>query len=382
MNGPSDHPIAQVTVTTPVRIADVGGWTDTWFARTGAVCHLGVGPGVTVQAVLHDAPITTHPVRLIAPDLSEDYPCGPSTSGDWADPEPGRHPLLEHAVAAVCRRFAPPGPITLTITSAVPPGASLGTSASVVVAVITALEQLVDPEAATTSGAGLSHANRRRLAVSAHQVETEAAARESGVQDQWAAAFGAAQFLEITDYPQARQTTIALPDALRSSLDDQVVTVVLGGHDSSMVHAEVIAALAKSPVRSSEGPPEMHGEASDRRRSVLAELADLAFQARDALAAGDFASWAAVLTAATQAQERLHSGLIGANHRSLIDLARAHHAAGWKVNGAGGDAGSLTVAFATATAAHAFTDAVSRADPTWLVPRLRLQPGVTVSYEE
>ena len=34
----------------PVRVCDVGGWTDTWFAERGRVCSLAVGPGVSVRA--------------------------------------------------------------------------------------------------------------------------------------------------------------------------------------------------------------------------------------------------------------------------------------------------------------------------------------------
>jgi hypothetical protein len=34
----------------PVRVCDVGGWTDTWFAHHGLVCSLAVGPGVSVWA--------------------------------------------------------------------------------------------------------------------------------------------------------------------------------------------------------------------------------------------------------------------------------------------------------------------------------------------
>lgn len=377
MSGPAHRPVAEVTVTAPVRITDVGGWTDTWFAGTGAVCHLGVGPGVTVRAVLHDGPPPRRPVRVIAADLGEDFRCGPSDPAGWVDPEPGRHPLLEHAVAAVCHRFPPPGPVTVAITSAVPPGASLGTSASVVVATLAALEHLLDRTAAATDGAGLSAADRRRLATAAHRVETGAAGREAGVQDQWAAAFGAAEFVEITDYPHARQTTIELEDDLRSALDDRLVTVVLGRHDSSAVHAAVIAALT-APERPPGCAPGGHGETSEPRRAALTELSALAAEARDALATGDFTAWAAILTESTRSQERLHPGLVGRDHRALIELGRSHDAVGWKVNGAGGDGGSLTVAFASGAAARGFTDAAATAHPTAFVPRFRLQAGVAV----
>jgi D-glycero-alpha-D-manno-heptose-7-phosphate kinase len=45
----------------------------------------------------------------------------------------------------------------------------------------------------------------------------------------------------------------------------------------------------------------------------------------------------------TEAQGRLHSGLISPDAHRVISIANAHGAIGWKVNGAGGDGGSLTI---------------------------------------
>ena len=38
-----------VNATAPVRICDIGGWTDTWFAEHGDVVNLAVAPYVRVQ---------------------------------------------------------------------------------------------------------------------------------------------------------------------------------------------------------------------------------------------------------------------------------------------------------------------------------------------
>lgn len=366
MNGPTERTAARVTVTAPVRIADVGGWTDTWFARTGAVCHLGVGPGVTVHAALDDGTPGRRPVRLIAPDLGEDYPIGPSPSTGWAHPGPGRHPLLEHAVASVCGQLAPRGPVTVTISSAVPPGASLGTSASVVVAVIAALETLNAEDTDPTRDPTLSDADRTRIAEAAHRVETLAAGRESGVQDQHAAAFGGAQLVEMTEYPMSRRTPIDVDHTFRTRLDEATVTVVLGAHDSSSVHAAVIEAIT------TEGP------AGTRQRAALDDLRDLAEQAAVALSAADLEAWAVTLTEATRAQQRLHDDLIGPGHRAVIELAQTCGALGWKVNGAGGDGGSVTMVFADPSDVARFTDTVDARHPAWTPHHLGLHPGVAV----
>jgi D-glycero-alpha-D-manno-heptose-7-phosphate kinase len=45
----------------------------------------------------------------------------------------------------------------------------------------------------------------------------------------------------------------------------------------------------------------------------------------------------------TEAQARLHPDLVGPDAQTIIDIAREHGAMGWKVNGAGGDGGSLTL---------------------------------------
>jgi D-glycero-alpha-D-manno-heptose-7-phosphate kinase len=43
------------------------------------------------------------------------------------------------------------------------------------------------------------------------------------------------------------------------------------------------------------------------------------------------------------AQARLHPALISPDAWRVIEIARSHGAAGWKVNGAGGDGGSVTI---------------------------------------
>ena len=45
----------------------------------------------------------------------------------------------------------------------------------------------------------------------------------------------------------------------------------------------------------------------------------------------------------TEAQARLHPDLVSAEAHQVIELAQAHGALGCKVNGAGGDGGSLTL---------------------------------------
>lgn len=364
--------VGRVVATAPVRVCDVGGWTDTWFGSPGQVCSVAVEPGVTVTAERHVGAAVhgAHnvAVHLVAPDIGLDHWFGPAPDGAWSHPTPSVEPLLEHAVAqviesAATRGAAPPADqaFTITISSAVPPGASLGTSAAVVVALMAALGALLEPDPG-------DEPDRPALARAAHLVETGRVGREAGVQDQWAAALGGALHLVIDTYPDTRARRIALPATARTGLGERLVTVVFGAHDSSAVHGEVIHALLSCD-----------GVEHDRVRRETRALATLAGAAASALEAGDLDRWAEVLVASTEAQGRLHPGLVGPAHRRAIDLARQAGAVGWKVNGAGGDGGSLTVV-APPGGAATVREALAAGDPAWQV--LDLTPtdqGMTVT---
>lgn len=350
-----------VTATAPVRIADVGGWTDTWFGSPGHVCHLAVGPGVTVHAARTVAEHPAQPVLVRAPDLRALYRVGPSPDTGWATPIPQRHPLIEQAVGSVLSRSAWPADdgIELTITSAVPPGASLGTSGSVVVAILAALQALVGDDVPPAS----------QLAEEAHAVETVRAGRQAGVQDGWAAASGGVGLLQVDPYPSALRRTLELTNETLAALDDRLVTVVFAAHDSSSVHAAFIDAL------------DQPNAASGRTRAALDALDHLARKAADALERDDFDEWAHVLTEATETQRALHPRLVGPAHEAAIDVARRHRAIGWKVNGAGGDGGSLTIACPDIDTAAGLREALAAQDPGWQVADLRVAPGVAVRLE-
>lgn len=363
------HPqISVVTATAPVRICDVGGWTDTWFGAPGVVCSLAVGPAVSVTAELSPRPDGatrpggTPPIHLVAPDVGVDHRFGPDPDRGWDQPSPSVEPLLQHAVAEVMSTaiLDPDQVVTVTISSLVPPGASLGTSASVVVAVVAALRELVE-------GPG-AHLVRSEIAQTAHRVETHRAGREAGVQDHWSAALGGALHLAIDGYPDVRVLPLPVTDELRDDLASRVVTVAIGSHDSSAVHGEVVRAFLTCD-----------GVEHDRVRQAARSLASLAAEAAGALEASDVESWAEVLVRSTDVQRAMHPGLVGAQHERAIEVARDLGALGWKVNGAGGAGGSLSVVVRPG-GGDRLRHALTAADPRWRVLDLSPgAPGVTVS---
>jgi D-glycero-alpha-D-manno-heptose-7-phosphate kinase len=300
-----------VTATAPVRTCDCGGWTDTWFARHGAVFHVAVSPGVRVVARVEAAPPgQPAAVLLSAENYGDRYLFRPGTR-PWV-----RHALLEAAIESV---GVPNGlALEISVHSAVPPGASTGTSAAVCVALVGALRALWGERSTPDL-----------VATAAHAVEVHRLGQQSGVQDQFAAAHGGINYVEITAYPSATCRPVAASDAVRAALERQLILVYLGRtHSSTAIHQDVIAGLDR---------PGSSG------RAALDDLRQAAAAARDSVEAGDLPALGEAMRACTEGQRRLHPSLVGSDAQRVIQAVSARGALGWKVNGAGGEGGSLAV---------------------------------------
>jgi D-glycero-alpha-D-manno-heptose-7-phosphate kinase len=338
------RPARIVNSAAPIRICDNGGWTDTWFARRGTVFNVAVHPSAEVEVrVFGDG---APGVVLDAEDFGVRYPV-PSPPASW-----GPHPLLEAAIAYV---GVPPNlRLEVSVHCGVPPGAGTGTSAAVTVALVGALDAL-------TPGRLSPH----DVARVAHEVETKMLGRQSGIQDQLASAYGGLSYIEMPDYPRATVTTLRIPDARWRELERRLALVYLGrSHDSSVLHEQVIRDLQ------SAGPD----------APALEALRQAATSARDAVSAGDLAALGRAMTANTAAQARLHPALVGSEACEVIAIAREHGALGWKVNGAGGEGGSITLlADARAARKSALLRVIESVNPSFRhVPTRLCRSGLRV----
>ncbi len=321
-----------IEASAPVRICDNGGWTDTWFGGPGRVVSIAVTPGVQVRIRTAAGP---NPVVLDIGAFGDRYPVVPGA------PRTPRHPLLEAAVDA----FPPPmdGEVEISVRSVVPVGCGAGTSAAVVVALLGAL-----------AAARSEELSPRDVAYAAHGLEVDVVGRESGIQDQLSAAFGGISYLEIDRYPEATVQTLPAWAELGALLS----LVFLGRpHDSSGVHRQVIE------------------DQGDQRAQVLSRLRDAAVAARDAVVAQDVVAFGQAMTANTEAQRALHPELVGADARQVIEVAAAHGAIGWKVNGAGGAGGSLTILSATRESKAELEHRVGTMDPRYRVLPVEISPS-------
>jgi D-glycero-alpha-D-manno-heptose-7-phosphate kinase len=308
------HAIRVIHSVAPIRICDNGGWTDTWFAQHGKVFNIAVHPCVEVELEVFPYQAGQDRIVLYAENYGQRYAVHPRSStsapGGW-----GAHPLLEAAIE--CVGVPADCAIGVTVYSAMPGGGSTGTSAAVTVALIGALSHL-----------GSRQWSAHEVAYEAHAVEVEMLQQQSGIQDQLCAAYGGINYIEISHYPEATVLPIQVPDAIWWELERRLLLIYLGrAHDSSGVHQRVIA--------------ELEGDGPESKR--LQALRLTAERSRDAILAGDFTALGHAMIENTEAQRRLHPHLISRDAQRVIGIAREFGASGWKVNGAGGEGGSVTV---------------------------------------
>ena len=318
----------------PVRICDNGGWTDTWFGGPGRVLNIASKPGA--QIAIRQSPGPERTILNIE-SLNDRY-----SIFAGVDRVP-RHRLIEAAVDCL----PPPGDLTteISVRSGVPPGCGMGTSAAVAVALLGALTRLRS-----------ERVSPRDIAYAAHRLEVEVLGSESGIQDQLSAAYGGINYIEVDDYPEASVVTLPIWEDLTSLL----TLVYLGrSHDSSSVHRQVIESMKKQ-----------------RNTAVLSRLREAATAARDAVLTQDLCAFGHAMVSNTEAQRDLHPAIVGADAKHVMNaasVAAANGALGWKVNGAGGEGGSVAILSSTADAKRRLDDRLVTLDA-----RYRLLPvGVT-----
>ena len=176
------------------------------------------------------------------------------------------------------------------------------------------------------AGASLSRAD---LARRAHAVEVQSLGQESGVQDQIAAAYGGVNFIEMPRYPETIVEPIALKTATRRGTRRAAVAGVPGPGSRFIGRAprgdRAIRGWRRTHATRSKACGSLRGWAGRRWSQMTWRPTDKRCRP----------------TAISR--RRCIPSLVSDVARRVIDVARAHGAAGWKVNGAGGNGGSVTL---------------------------------------
>ncbi len=291
----------------PHRICDIGGWTDTWFAGSGRVVNIAVNPSAKIEIAAVESKQET--ITFHSAISNSSYTLTPDRLGT------GDHRLLEMIVKEIGRPKE--HSIEIFIDSAIAPGSATGTSAAISVALIGGMARLQH-----------LHLDRQEISALAHTIETERLHLQSGVQDQYASCFGSVSSLTIDPYPKVTRTEIPLSPLVLTNVQRRLLLLSFGrAHSSSEIHTEVIRRME------GKGP----------QAEELAGLRRAAEHAFVSLSKGDINSFGDAMIENTMWQKQLHSSLISPEAEEVIRVSKRFQCAGYKVNGAGGNGGSMTL---------------------------------------
>lgn len=286
----------------PVRICDIGGWTDTWFYPNGAVFNFCVD--LYNYVVIREN--NSNQIQIHSDNLNLTTQIKTYKDIEYN----GQLDLLK----AVIKKIKIENGIDINIRSETPPGCGTGTSASVSVALIGALfaylEEPIDP---------------LKVAELAHKVEIDELKLQSGVQDQYAAALGGVNFMEVS-YPSVKVTPIDISKKKRFEIENSLILLLFGSRSSSDMHKAVIQNYLRGDNEVIESLNLLKSYAykmKDAIKKSIDEMGNLMNQ-----------NW--------NAQKRLHPLMINKSILKAERIAQHYNALGFKCNGAGGG-GSATI---------------------------------------
>lgn len=282
----------------PVRICDIGGWTDTWFCNNGAVFNIGVDLYSYVRLIPKE---NSKNINIYSENLDISEKIQEFRTIEYN----GTLDLLKAAV----KRLEITQGLDIFARSDAPPGCGTGTSASIAVALIGALSLLKGQYYAPY-----------QIAELAHQLETDELHLQSGVQDQFAAAYGGLNYMEF-EYPRVKISQIHAHMEFIWQLEQQMILVYLESRSSSEIHDAVIQNYE-------------NGDASTLAAfEILKECPKAIVQS---VYRGDLEEFGEIMNRNWNAQKQLHVKITNQKIDELENLANDYNSLGFKVNGAGG----------------------------------------------
>lgn len=287
----------------PVRICDIGGWTDTWFYNTGAVFNIAVDLYSYVRIIENG----TNQINIISENLNQSTIIKNINKIEYD----GNLDLLKAAV----KRMEIDCGLDIFVRSDAPPGSGIGSSASIAVALIAALGYY--------SNVNLK---KNEIAKLAHKLEIEELNLESGVQDQYAAAYGGINFMEVK-YPSVKISNIIIDESRLCELESQLILVYLGSRSSNEMHKAVIDNYKKGQKETIK---------------ALEIMKKCAFEMKKIINSADIKEIGEVINNNWEAQKKLHPLMSDSRIRKIEKVAFENNAIGFKCNGAGGG-GSVTI---------------------------------------
>ena len=290
----------------PLRLGLAGGGTD-----VSPYCdlHGGAVLNATIDryayATVEDA--TGQEVLLEALDR------GVAWSGTNLTTVPPELRLLAGTYRRICDQFldGERPPLRLRTFSDAPPGSGLGSSSTMVVAVVAALSEYFQIP--------LGEYDLARIA---YVIERGDLALAGGKQDQYAAAFGGVNFMEFHAGDRVIVNPLRIKDWVSAELEASLLLYFTGVSRES---ARIIDEQARNAASGAANPIE-----------AMHQLKQEAVQMKEHLLRGDLPGFARTLQQGWQAKKRMASSISNPMIDALEALAMDNGAVATKVSGAGG----------------------------------------------
>ncbi|HET7562577.1 MAG TPA: dehydrogenase [Rhodanobacteraceae bacterium] len=237
----------------------------------------------------------------------EVHACGGNIDGG------GPLQLLKGVYARVSRDFlnGERPPLSVKTFSDAPPGSGLGSSSTMVVALVQAFAEYFSLPLGEYEVAQL-----------AYDIERKDLQLAGGKQDQYAAAFGGFNFMEFYAGDRVIVNPLRIKDWVRAELEASLVLYFTGVSRDS---AEIIERQAKNI------------DAQDRDATEATHLLkDEAIRMKECVLKGDLHGLATTMQAGWEAKKRMAAGITNPLIDRMEQVACAHGARATKVSGAGG----------------------------------------------
>lgn len=290
----------------PLRLGLAGGGTDVspYCDMFGGVV---LNATINLYAYCTIEPLTENKVEFIASDLGESF----SGEANKILPIDGKLSLLKGVYNHILKELGEIPPCRISTFSEAPAGSGLGSSSTMVVAILKAFTEWLDLPLGDYE-----------IAKKAYLIERKELALSGGKQDQYAATFGGFNFIEFAKDDHVIVNPLRVKRWITDELEASIVLYFTGvSRESAHIIETQKKNAASGDTRSIEG---MH------------ELKENAYAMKNFLLKGDIASFAKLLAQGWESKKKMADSITNPVIQEAFDLALSAGAISGKVSGAGG----------------------------------------------
>jgi len=217
----------------------------------------------------------------------------------------------------------------IVVSSDAPPGAGLGTSSTVVVAILGLFREWLD-----------LHLNDYNMARLAWEIERRDLAMAGGSQDQYAAVFGGFNFMEFHTDGSVIVNPLRIREWVRRELQHNMLLVYTG---LTHISSDLIEDQEKKTTRNVE---------------YIKHIKGMAIAAKEALLTEDLSNFGQLLSLEWDYKKKLSGKVTNDVIEAMENVALEHGAEGLKVTGAGG--GGMMMIYADWQKKHGIAEALRK----------------------